>query len=35
VTVVATYHPGAHIKGLTRDAFAAQIAAKIRAIEAR
>jgi hypothetical protein len=34
VSVVATYHPGAHIKGLTRDDFAAQIAAEIRAIEA-
>jgi hypothetical protein len=33
VTVVATYHPGAHIKGLTRDHFAAQIADEIRAVE--
>jgi|GEM_PF-2320745 len=33
VTVVATYHPGAHIKGLTRDDFAAQIAAEIGALE--
>lgn len=33
VTVVATYHPGAHIKGLTRDDFAAQIVAEIRAVE--
>lgn len=33
VTVVATYHPGAHIKGLTRDYFAAQIAAEIRSLE--
>jgi hypothetical protein len=33
VTVVATYHPGAHIKGLTRDDFAAQIGAEIRALE--
>ncbi len=31
--VVATYHPGARMKGLTRDDFAAQIAAEIRAIE--
>lgn len=31
VTVVATYHPGAHIKGLTRDDFAAQIAAELSA----
>ncbi len=29
VVVVATYHPGAHIKGLTRDDFAAQIAAEL------
>lgn len=28
VALVATYHPGAHIKGLTRDDFAAQIAAE-------
>lgn len=34
VPVVATYHPGAHIKGLTRDDFAAQIAAEISALEA-
>jgi hypothetical protein len=34
VAIVATYHPGAHIKGLTRDDFAAQIAAEIRALEA-
>jgi hypothetical protein len=34
VAVVATYHPGAHIKGLTRDDFAAQIAAEIRSIKA-
>jgi len=34
VTVVATYHPGAHIKGLTRDDFAEQIANEIRASEA-
>lgn len=33
VNVVATYHPGAHIKGLTRDVFAAQIAAEIRSLE--
>jgi hypothetical protein len=33
VAVVATYHPGAHIKGLTRDDFASQIAADIRSIE--
>ena len=33
VTIVATYHPGAHIKGLTRDRFAEQIASEIRAIE--
>jgi hypothetical protein len=32
-TIVATYHPGAHIKGLTRDDFAAQIAAEIRSLE--
>jgi hypothetical protein len=31
VAVVATYHPGAHIKGLTRDDFAAQIAAELSA----
>lgn len=35
VPVVATYHPGAHIKGLTRDDFAAQIATEIGALEAR
>jgi hypothetical protein len=35
VAVVATYHPGAHIKGLTRGHFAAQIADEIRAIEGR
>lgn len=29
IMVVATYHPGAQIKGLTRDDFAAQIAAEI------
>lgn len=29
VTVVATYHPGAHIRGLTRDRFATEIAAEI------
>ena len=34
-TLVATYHPGAHIKGLTRDAFAARIAAEIKAVEDR
>ncbi len=28
-----SYHPGAHIKGLTRDDFAAQIAGEMRAIE--
>jgi hypothetical protein len=33
VTIVATYHPGAHIKGLTRDHFAAKIAAEVLAIE--
>jgi hypothetical protein len=33
VTVVATYHPGAHLKGLTRDSFAAQIADEIAAVE--
>jgi hypothetical protein len=31
--VVTTYHPGAHIKGLTRDDFAAQIAAEMRRID--
>jgi hypothetical protein len=34
VAVVATYHPGAHIRGLTRDAFALQIAVELRAAEA-
>lgn len=33
VTIVATYHPGAHIAGLTRDAFAEAIAAEIKGIE--
>jgi len=33
VPVVATYQPGAHLKGLTRDDFAVRIAAEIRAIE--
>lgn len=32
-TIVATYHPGAHLKGITRDAFAAAIAETIRALE--
>lgn len=29
VMVVATYHPGAHIRGLTRDAFAAAVASSV------
>lgn len=33
VTIVATYHPGAHIAGLTRDQFAADIAAAIQSAE--
>jgi hypothetical protein len=33
VAIVATYHPGAHITGLTRDDFAARIAHEIRALE--
>lgn len=35
VAIVATYHPGAHIQGLTRDAFATSIASEILALEAR
>jgi hypothetical protein len=31
--VVATYHPGAHIAGLTRDRFAVAIADEIRRLE--
>jgi hypothetical protein len=32
VRVVATYHPGAHIRGLTRDAFAAAVASSVAGI---
>ena len=32
-TIVASYHPGAHLKGVTRDAFAAAIATEIRKVE--
>jgi hypothetical protein len=35
VSVVATYHPGAHIRGLTRDAFAGAVAAAAEAPPAR
>lgn len=35
VEIVATYHPGAHIKGLTRDHFAATIADEISRVEPR
>jgi hypothetical protein len=34
LTIVSTYHPGAHIASLTRDAFSAAIAAEIKEIEA-
>jgi hypothetical protein len=33
LTLVASYHPGAHIKGLTRDRFADLIVAAIREVE--
>lgn len=33
VSIVAAYHPGAHIAGLTRDAFAAAIAGEIERID--
>lgn len=33
VSIVATYHPGAHIAGLTRDMFAGAIVAEIQRIE--
>lgn len=32
VMVVATYHPGAHIRGLTRDTFAAAVASSVAAL---
>lgn len=33
VSIVATYHPGAHIKGLSRDAFAAAIVAQLMRVQ--
>jgi len=33
VAIVATYHPGARMKGVTRDSFASQVADQLRNIE--